>query len=429
MTDSRQFAFSVLSRIEKDKAYANVILSELFGDAQSCTDIAFANALVKGVLERMLSVDLILSKYLSQPLKRLKPQVLTIMRLGAYQIVYMDRVPKSAAVNESVKLAKKNGCSFACGLINAVLRKIEKSDSDFSYIDDKINFLSAEYSFPDNICRILSDYYGVDIAEKILASSLGRQNIFARYNTLKNGILRTNVSAVDVCKDAVLMPASSANSGNEDINDGYLYIQDLSSQLCCKALDLTPGLTMIDVCSAPGGKSVTAAQYMQNIGRIISCDIYPHKLTLIEKNAQRNGIDIIETCLRDASDSNAVLPVEADRILCDVPCSGWGVTGKKPEIKYKDFSNLDSLYDIQYTILENSSKYLKRNGKLIYSTCTLNPMENAEICRKFLSRHNEFILCDILEDVDGFRDMKTLTVLPYIYGCDGFFIACFERLQ
>lgn len=429
MTDSRQCAFSVLSRIEKDKAYANIVLSELFGDAHGCSDIAFANALVKGVLERMLSVDLILSKYLSQPLKKLKPQVLTIMRLGVYQIVYMDRVPKSAAVDESVKLAKKNGCAFAAGLINAVLRKIDKQDADFSYIDDKIKFLSAEYSFPETICRTLNNYYGFDITKKILASSLGRQNIFARYNTVKNGVLSTEVSPVNICKDAVLMPPSSANSNNEDINDGLLYVQDLSSQLCCMALDLQPGLTMIDVCSAPGGKSVTAAQYMKNTGRIISCDIYPHKLSLIEKNAKRNGIDIIETCLRDASDANAELPAKADRILCDVPCSGWGVTGKKPEIKYKDFSNLNSLYDTQYAILENSFEYLKKNGKLIYSTCTLNPDENVEICRKFLSRHNEFTLCDILEDVDGYRDMKTLTVLPYIYGCDGFFIACFERIR
>jgi len=428
MQDARQSAFSILSRIEKDKAYANIVLSDIFSGEQNSADVAFTNALVKGVLERLISLDIILSKYLSQPLKRLKPQVLTILRLGAYQIVYMDRIPKSAAVNESVKLAKKNGCAFASGLINAVLRKTEKTDSDFSYIDDKLEYLSAAYSFPIEICKMLCSYYGTEITEKILASSCGRQNIYARYNTIKNGDLHTQTEFSDVCENAVILPTGSANIFNEDIANGYIYVQDLSSQLCCKALGARPGDTVIDVCSAPGGKSVTTAQYMNNEGKIISCDIYPHKLSLIRSNAQRNGVTIIEPLLRDASDKNAPSLPLADRILCDVPCSGLGVTGKKPEIKYKDFSFLPSLYDVQLSILENSSRYLKPDGKLIYSTCTLNPEENINICRKFLSGHNEFILCDILEDIEGFRDMKTLTVLPYVYGCDGFFIACFKRI-
>ncbi len=427
MSDARETAFSVLSRIEKDSAYANLVLADMLKNENSCADVKFSYALVKGVLERIISLDYMLSLCLNRPLKKLKPQVLTILRLGAYQILFMDKVPVSAAVNESVKLTKKHGCAFASGLVNAVLRKVSSSGEVYPDKSNIIEYLSVRYSFPEYICKMFCEKYSFEYAEKIMASSLGPQTLYARYNTLKTGNIFSQTKRSEVCDNALILSNFQANSENDDIKRGYLHIQDLSSQLCCKALSPQPGQTVIDVCAAPGGKSLTAAQMMNNTGRIISCDIYEHKLSLIQKNAIRTGADIIETRLRDASDKSNELPM-ADRILCDVPCSGLGVTGKKPEIKYKSKEDIDSLYEIQYSILENSARFLKKGGRLIYSTCTLNPKENIEICRKFKKVHNDFILCDILEDIECFREDKTVTVLPFIYGCDGFFIACFERI-
>ncbi|MCI5537134.1 MAG: 16S rRNA (cytosine(967)-C(5))-methyltransferase RsmB [Oscillospiraceae bacterium] len=427
MSDARETAFFVLSRIEKDSAYANLVLGDVFKNENNCADVKFSYALVKGVLERLITLDYMLSRCLTQPIKKLKPQVLTILRLGAYQILFMDKVPVSAAVNESVKLAKNHGCAFASGLVNAVLRKISSVGEVYPDKSYFIEYLSVKYSFPKYICKMFCDKYSPECAEKIMASSLGAHNLYARYNTLKNGDISSEIRHSDVCENALILSNFQAKAENKDIKKGYIYIQDLSSQLCCKALSPQPGQTVIDVCAAPGGKSITAAQMMNNKGRIISCDIYEHKLSLIKENALRTGADIIETLLRDARDKTIKLPM-ADRILCDVPCSGLGVTGKKPEIKYKSEEDIDSLYEIQYAILENSARFLKKGGKLIYSTCTLNPKENIEICRKFKKVHNDFILCDILEDIECFRENKTVTVLPFIYGCDGFFIACFERI-
>ena len=426
MTDARETAFTVLSRIERDSAYANLVLADIFKNENNCSDVKFSYALVKGTLERLITLDYNLSLYLTKPLKKLKPQVLTVLRLGAYQILFMDKVPVSAAVNESVKLVKKHGCAFASGLVNAVLRKTALSGTVLPDEKDLILYLSVKYSFPEYICKMFADKYGADTAEKIMESSLGSQTLYARYNTLKNGVISSEIKRSDVCENALIIPNSAVNSDNPDIKNGFIHVQDLSSQLCCKALDVMPGQTVIDVCAAPGGKSVTLAEMMKNEGHIISCDIYEHKLSLIKQNAQRSGVDIIETRLRNASDENSELPL-ADRILCDVPCSGLGVTGKKPEIKYKSKEDIDSLYEIQYSILVNSANYLKKGGRLVYSTCTLNPEENIEICRKFAKIHSDFIFCDILNDIECFREDKTVTVLPYIYNSDGFFIAFFER--
>ena len=173
---------------------------------------------------------------------------------------------------------------------------------------------------------------------------------------------------------------------------------------------------------------MTSAQYMENEGRIISCDIHEHKLNLINGTAERLGINIVDTLLRDAADKNAHLPL-ADKILCDVPCSGFGVTGKKPEIRYKDEKEISSLPAIQTAILENSCRFLKKGGKLVYSTCTLLPEENALICKKFLERHKEFRAVHIDDNIKGFRDGEGVTVLPSDYNCDGFFFAAFERIE
>ena len=425
MTDARQTAFIFLSKIERDNGYSNIILSENNGNTLSERDRVLAHRIVKTVLERKITVDYNLSRYLAQPLKKLKPQVLTILRMGTCQILFMDRIPASAAINESVKLAKKNGCSFASGLVNAVLRKI--SANGLMLPDEKDGeYLSVKYSFPSYLVKKLCDYYGRETAEKIMEASLDSSKIYIRKNTLKNEDL-----SIDAQKTPFQGCFSVKNTGDvtalPDFKNGLFHVQDMSSQICCGVLDAKKGETVIDVCSAPGGKSMTVAQMMENEGKIISCDIYEHKLKLIDDTAKRLGIDIIETKLRDGTDESSKLPF-ADRILCDVPCSGFGVTGKKPEIRYKDENEIASLPSLGLKILENSSQYLKKGGRLVYSTCTILPEENVDVCNAFLSRHKDFVPVSIDSNIEGFRDGETLTVLPYIYDCDGFFIAAFERV-
>lgn len=427
MADARSSAFKALSKIEKDSSYSNLILSELPEEhTLSEKDRVLAHRIVKTVLERKITVDFNLSKYLSQPLKKLKPQVLTILRMGASQLLFMDKIPPSAAINESVKLAKKNGCAFASGLVNAVLRKVSTNGLVLPDENDE-NYLSVKYSFPQYLCKKLVNYYGKKIAEDIMNASLGSGNLYIRKNTLKNEALSCDATGTQLENCFVLK-----NTGDitrlPDFKNGLFHVQDMSSQICAAVLGAKSGETVIDVCAAPGGKSMTIAQMMENEGRLISCDIYEHKLKLINDTAKRLGIDIIETVLRDGADENALLPM-ADRILCDVPCSGFGVTGKKPEIKYKDEQEIASLPELGLKILENSSRFLKVGGRLVYSTCTLLREENIDVVNAFLERNKNFILTDIDEKFQGLRDGKTLTVLPHIYECDGFFIASFERVD
>ncbi len=426
MADARSSAFQALSKIERDASYSNLILSELPEEhSLSEKDRVLAHRIVKTVLERKLTVDFNLSLYLTQPLKKLKPQVLTILRMGACQILFMDKIPPSAAINESVKLAKKCGCAFASGLVNAVLRKVSANGLILPDETDE-NYLSIKYSFPEYICKKFQAYYGKDTAEKIMSESLDRPNIYIRKNTLKNEELTCDVDKTRL-ENCFIIRNSGDITALDDFKNGLFHVQDMSSQICACVLGAKKGEIVIDVCAAPGGKSMTVAQMMENEGRLISCDIYEHKLKLINDTASRLGIDIIETVLRDGTDNAAQLPL-ADRILCDVPCSGFGVTGKKPEIKYKDEKEVNELPALGLEILENSCRFLKKGGRLVYSTCTLLAEENVQVCNKFLKKHSEFKAVDIDESIEGFRDGKTLTVLPHIYDCDGFFIAAFERI-
>ncbi|MBR5496760.1 MAG: 16S rRNA (cytosine(967)-C(5))-methyltransferase RsmB [Clostridia bacterium] len=424
MADARQVAFTQLCKIERDNAYSNLILSEKGDNTLSDKDRVLSHRIVKTVLERKITVDYNLSKYLTQPLKKLKPQVLTILRMGACQILFMDKIPVSAAINESVKLTKKNGCAFASGLVNAVLRKV--SVNGLVLPDEKDEkYLGVKYSFPDYLVRKLCDYYGREIAEKIMEASLDSSKIYIRKNTLKNEELSVETEVTDF-ENCYSVKNTGDITALPDFRNGLFHVQDLSSQICCKVLDAKKGETVIDICSAPGGKSMTIAEMMENEGRVISCDIYEHKLRLISDTAKRLGIDIIETKLRDGTDETNILP-EADRILCDVPCSGFGVTGKKPEIRYKDEKEVASLPELGLEILEKSSRYLKKGGRLVYSTCTLLPEENIDVCKAFLANNKDFVSVCIDDSIKGFRDGETLTVLPHIYDCDGFFVAAFEK--
>ncbi len=395
--DDRFLAFKILSKIEHDKAYSNITLDNLLNKYEA-TSAPFVCAIVYGVLERKITLDYILSNFLNQPIKKLNPQVLTILRMGVYQIKYMDKIPVSAAVNESVKLSKKNKCGFASGLINSVLRKVASNDVDLPNTDNKAYNLSIAYSCPEVLVSHYINDYGYEKAEDILESSIGAVPIYIKVNTLKttvddliNKLEKENIIAVKCKEFDYTLEILSGNSvfKSDCFNKGYFHAQDLASQICIDNLRPQENEIVFDMCAAPGGKSFTMAEIMNNQGEIYSFDMYDHKIKLINDGANRLGINIINANMGDASIFNPNLP-KADKILCDVPCGGLGVIRRKPEIKYKDFEFVDKLCELQYNILNTASFYLKDTGVLMYSTCSLNKKENEDVCNRFLNEHKEF---------------------------------------
>ena len=436
MKTARQTAFEVLNKIERDKSYSNLTLdSFLYSANLSGADNAFVSALVYGVLERSISLDYCLSRHLKQPLKKLKPQVLTALRLGTYQLLFMDKIPVSAAVNESVTLVKKNGCAFASGLTNAVLRAVSKEGFVLPEKTEKLRYYSVKYSFPEKLVSLWIDSYGEENAVGIMSSCAGRPPLTIRVNTLKitqdELISRLENEGVTAEKSAVENALNLEKCGSIEklsaFEEGLFHVQDAASQLCAKALEAKPGDNVLDICSAPGGKAFTAAQYMENKGRILACDIHSHRLALIKEGANRLGVNIIDVLRNDASVYNPDMP-QFDRVLCDVPCSGLGIVRRKPEIRHKAFDEIASLPELQLAILSNAAKYLKKGGRLIYSTCALNPAENESVCERFLENNKDFILKDISDIAENvYSNNGMITLMPHNNFTDGFFIAAFER--
>ncbi len=432
----RQKAFEILLKIHNSKAYSNLTLDTyLQKDNIELRDKAFISALVYGVCERQLTLDFNLSKYLKQPIKKLKPEVLTTLRLGAYQLLFMDKIPPSAAINESVNLTKFNKSSFASGLVNAVLRNVSRNGLVLPEEKDD-SYLSIKYSCPKWLVDMWINAYGMENTEKILSLSLGEVPVYLRVNTLKTtsdelisklaeeGVFAEKCECVN---NALVLKKQGSIEVLKAFKDGLFHVQDLSSQLCCSALGAQEGETVLDVCSAPGGKAFTICEYMNSKGKFTACDIYPSRVKLIEDGAKRLSIDSIATAVSDASLFNDKLGLY-DNVLCDVPCSGLGIIRRKPEIKYKSQDDIDKLHNLQYLILCITARYVKKGGKLVYSTCSLNPNENTSVVREFLKKNNDFVLCEIPNSEKfGIVDDKMLTVMPYMNDSDGFFIALMER--
>ncbi len=399
-------------------------------------DRDFFTALVYGTVERQITLDYFLSKLSSKPLKKLDLTVLTALRMGAYQILFMDRIPDSAACNESVKLIKK--CtSSAAPFVNAVLRSLIRQ-KDSIILPDKTKspekYLSVRYSVPENLIVMWEKMYGREITENILSGIDTPPAITLRANTLKITREELLYKLTNKGIDAVPSPESKYGirlrksvpvSTLECLENGLCIVQDDASSLTVEALDPMPGNTVIDVCSAPGGKSISAAMMMKNKGKILSFDLYENKLKLINDSAERLGVSIIQTECFDSSGYKKELENTADRVICDVPCSGLGVLAKKPDIRCRAFERVydvseSVLTSLQYKILCSTSRYLKKNGKMIYSTCTLNKHENEDIANRFVSEHPDFKILSVRTFFpDGTLDAHLRT--------DGFFYALITR--
>ena len=437
MDNARQAAFEVLLRVRRDGAYSNLAVDSVLKEKKGLDerDGAFVRAIVYGTLDRLIVLDYNLELYLNQPARKLRPELQTILRMGAYQILFMDKVPVSAAVNESVRLAKENKSALAASLVNAILRRV--ADNGLRLPDEdknRLTYLSVKYSCPEWIIKLWIDSYGEENALALAQEALKAAPVVIRVNTLKTSaeeliwtLAQDGVVAdkLPLLNDALVIEGTGSLENTDAYKNGMFYVQDTASQLCCKALGAKPGETVFDLCAAPGGKTFTIAQIMENSGRIAAFDIYQSRVELIKHGAERLGLGIVESNLADATVYNNLYGT-ADRVLCDVPCSGLGIIRRKPEIRYKTREDIDILPDLQYRILCNGMRYVKPGGILMYSTCTLNPAENAEVCDRFLSEHSGFAPLELLPELERYGEgERYLTLMPHLHSTDGFFMAAF----
>lgn len=435
MASPRKTVQELLLRMDKHGSYSNIVLDNTFSrDKLSERDKGFAAALFYGVLERRMTLDYIIRQYSSVEFDKIEPGVLQALRCGLYQLLYMGSVPENAAVNESVALVDIS----ARGFVNAVLRSFVRDGKPL-----KINqltregHLSIEYSCPKWLVKKWLAQFGEKTTVELLEASMGRAPLYIKVNTYRfnRGDVMKALKAEGVaCAESPLLEDCLELGRVQGIEQtaafrkGMFHVQDISSQICCRAVKPVFNQTVLDMCAAPGGKSFTMAQMMNNRGKLIACDLYGGKVSVIEEGAKRLGLGVISSLENDAGEYNPALP-EADRVLCDVPCSGLGVIRRKPEIKYKPMQSLEELPKTQAKILEASSRYVKLNGILVYSTCTLNAAENEDVVNAFQREHPEFAPMIVPVGIPGVADASVYNFLPQTTGGDGFFTAIFRRVR
>lgn len=432
MKTARQVAFEALNKINQQGGYSNIVVDNMINtNSLDSRDSAFATMLVYGVVERMITLDWIISNHSSVALEKIDKKVLSILRLGVYQILFVNSVPDSASVNESVNLAKYCKMSKASGFVNAVLRSIIRNREnllDFSGITNLPKRFSLEYSCPEWLTKLWIESYGEERTKSFLQSSLGKAPTYARVNTLKTDIdalisdlekegIKSQKSNIENC--LILLDSASAIK-SQAFSKGYFHIQDIASQMCVKYAEIKPQMTVYDVCSAPGGKAFTTAEYMNDSGKLLAFDLHEKRVKLIREGADRLGITCIESNIGDATVFNESLE-PADVVLCDVVCSGLGVIRRKPETKYKNPSDIERLPDIQLKILNNASKYVKVGGSVIYSTCTVNKNENEGVVEAFLKENANFEYANESE--------KCITLFGNDNNSDGFFMCKLKRVR
>ncbi len=435
---ARAVAVRALMRQEQG-GYSNLVLdAELRNQQLEERDRAFASAIFYTVIERQVTIDYILSQFLPKGLEKLDAPVRAIMRSALAQAKYMQ-VPPSAAVNEAVKLTRSFGKTSASGLVNAVLRKACNYDLNSAVFADETERLMVLGSAGWPVAEFLLRCYP-DEALDILSASTDEGLTALRANSLlitpaelaakltESGTARS--AHPGIVHGSVLVDFVGSPAQNDLFKQGLYHVEGQASQLAALCVGAQPGETIIDLCAAPGGKTLAIAQQMQNRGRLISCDLTEKRVGLIRTAAQRMGFDCVQPMCNDASKTNPDLPA-ADRILADVPCSGLGILAKKPDIRYKDMepARRGELLSTQAAILDEAARHLKPGGRLVYSTCTIHPEENEEQIKAFLVRRRDFKV-DLPKELSlpgmTISDYGALSV-PARTGMDGFFICVMHK--
>lgn len=439
---AREIGFKVLYDIEKNNNYSNISINKHFKDLDiKDIDRGLATELIYGVIENKYYLDYIINKLSKIKTKKMSAYVKILLRMGIYQILFLDSVSDYAAVNETVNLVKKYD-KRSSGFVNAVLRNVIRGKDNIKTIEekDKLKYLSIKYSYNPWIIKNCIEKFGIEFTEDLLEANSEKPSIYIRVNTLKidRDTLMKQLEDLDVkcykvsgIEEAIRVENLKNIENNKLFKEGLFTIQDISSMLVGKVINPSENSKVIDVCSAPGGKSTHLATLMKNTGNVVSRDIFEHKLKLIKSSVDRLGLKNIEVEKFDATrlDNNSI--EKFDYVLADVPCSGMGIIRRKPEIKYKEEKEIKDITIIQKKILDNASRYVKIGGIIVYSTCTIFDTENTDIVKKFIEENENFELVKIDEvnvDLEN-QEKGYLKIYPNIHGMDGFFIAKLKRIR
>lgn len=446
-TSARESALQVLINVEEREAYANLALGALLEKSDmDKLDRAFTTELVYGTLRTRNTLDWALGRYLRRPLPGLPAAVRNILRLGAYQILFMDRVPDAAAVNEAANLARRNGHAGIVKFVNGVLRNLARGKDNLPYPDpgeDPVNYIALRYSHPGWLVRRWLEEFGYEQTAALCEADNRPAPNTVRVNTLKinAGELSTRLESCGVkalkgryAEDCLQLEGFVSLGRLAPFQEGLFQAQDESSILVGQAVRPAPGSRVIDVASAPGGKATHLAQIMKNRGEILALDVHEHKIKLIKENCRRLGVEIVRTLLADARRLPEEYTGWADYVLVDAPCSGLGVLRRRPDARWrKGEEQIKELVSLQAQILDAAAVALKPGGVLVYSTCTITREENLGQVEGFLRRHRDFraepltgLLPDSLDHA-GTMSRGYLQILPHLHGLDGFFIARLKK--
>ena len=439
---AREIAFKVLCDIEDNNNYSNIAINKHFKNLEITNqDRGLATELIYGVVENKYYLDYIIDKLSKIKTQKLSTYVKILLRMGIYQIAFLDSISEYAAVNETVNLVKKYD-KRSSGFVNAILRNVIRNKEDVLdiNIDSKIMYLSTKYSYSPWMIKDWIKNFGEEFTEDLLEANNEKPSVYLRTNTLKitrdeliNKLEQGGIKSfkVPTVEEAIRVENLKNIENNDLFKEGLFTIQDISSMIVGKVISPKEKSLVLDVCSAPGGKSTHLATLMNNTGKVVARDVFEHKLKLINSTVSRLGLTNVEVESFDASeiDNNSI--DKFDYVLADVPCSGLGIIRRKPEIKYKAKAELKDLPSIQSKILYNASKYVKVGGILVYSTCTIQDVENISVINDFLKENDNFELVPIDEinvDLDN-QDKGYLKIYPNIHGMDGFFISKLRRVR
>ena len=438
-TNSREIVLDILMEILEKGNLSHLVLKQALEKYQYLEkqDRAFITRITEGTLEYLIQIDAVINRYSKVKVNKMKPVIRTLLRMSVYQILYMERVPDSAVCNEAVKLAKKRNFQGLTGFVNGVLRNISREKENLVF-----DTAAERYSIPQWMFSMWEKDYGTEIAEKISASFLADRPLTVRCNvsrasveeiqeSLKNQGIQSEKS--EISETMLTLEGYDYLDAVGAFAEGLLTVQDTSSSLVGVVAAPKKGDFVLDVCSAPGGKSLHVADLMEGTGLVESRDLTDYKISLVEENIARCGFTNMQTCVWDATEFDPEMEGKADIVLADLPCSGLGIIGKKPDIKMRlKEEELDSLAKLQREILSVVSRYVKPGGKLIFSTCTINKKENEENAAWILENlpfTKKEIASALPEALKKDCVENRIQLLPGVHPCDGFFIAAFERKQ
>ncbi|MCI5629579.1 MAG: 16S rRNA (cytosine(967)-C(5))-methyltransferase RsmB [Clostridium sp.] len=439
---AREIAYKVLLDIEKNKNYSNMAINKHFKDVKmSNQDRGLATEIIYGVIENKYYIDYMIDKLSKVKTNKMEIYVKTLLRMGIYQIMFLNSISDYAAVNETVNLAKKKN-SKVSGFINGILRNVIRQKEEIGKVKtkDDVDYLSIKYSYDKWMIRNWMIHFGKEFTEELLEANNERPNIYLRTNTLKitrdeliKKLEKQNIKAekVNVVEEAIKVEHLKDIENNSLYKEGLFTVQDVSSMLVGKVMNPKENSLVLDVCSAPGGKTTHMATLMNNTGQVVSRDIYDHKLKLIKAASKRLGLTNVDVEEFDGMKFDRESIGKFDYVLADVPCSGLGIIRRKPEIKYKEKEEFRQLPPIQKKILENASKYVKVGGTLIYSTCTIQDSENIDVVNEFLQKNKNFELVPIKEvnvDLEN-QEKGYMKIYPNVHNMDGFFISKLIRVR